>query len=112
MGVGMTEAEFQQRITDMCDWLHIKWHHETDSRRSKAGFPDLVLCGRGGVAVVELKSDKGRVSAAQEEWLDALNSGGVTAMVWRPSQWEAVERYLYLLAGRGKDYATGEEATR
>jgi hypothetical protein len=96
----MSEAQFQQRITDLCDWLHVKWHHETDSRRSKAGFPDLVLCGPRGIAFVELKTEKGKVTKAQTEWLESIAVAGGNSMVWRPSQWEAIERFLYLLAGR------------
>lgn len=46
----LTEAAFQQRITDYCDWLKLTWHHETDSRRSRAGFPDLVITGPGGAS--------------------------------------------------------------
>lgn len=53
----MNEADFQRRVTDYCDHLGLKWHHETDSRRSKAGFPDLVIVGPGGVVFLELKAN-------------------------------------------------------
>lgn len=67
----MTEDQLQEAITGMCDHLRIKWHHETDSRKSKAGFPDLVLCGKR-VAFWELKSQGGRVRPEQNEWLTAI----------------------------------------
>lgn len=96
----MTEAQFQRRITDLCDWLRLKWHHETDSRRSKSGFPDLVIAGPGGVAFAEVKTEKGRVTKGQSEWIEMLTLAGVPAYVWRPSDWEWVEEVLYNLAGR------------
>lgn len=90
----MTEAQFQQRITDYCDWLHLKWHHETDSRKSKKGFPDLVIAGPGGVVFAELKSAKGRVSKAQGEWIGVLDAAGARVRVWRPDDWHEVQRTL------------------
>jgi len=96
----VTEAEFQRRITDFCDWLGLKWHHETDSRRSRKGFPDLVIAGPGGAIFAELKSEKGRVSKEQQEWLDALAGAGAEFYLWRPSDWPAVEKVLKYLAQR------------
>lgn len=98
----LTEAEFQQQITDYCDWLHLTWHHETDSRKSKKGFPDLVIVGIGGVAFLELKSEKGKVRPDQQEWIDALKmaQGGHVAYIVRPSQWEGVRHMLHRLAGK------------
>lgn len=99
----MNEAEWQQRITDLCDVLGLAWHHETDSRWSKSGFPDLVICGPGGIIFAELKTDEKRskVSPAQEKWLDNLEAAhttGVQVWVWRPRHWERVEARLRLLA--------------
>lgn len=94
----MTEAEFQKRITDLCDWLKLKWHHETDSRRSKAGFPDLVIVGPGGLLFAELKTQRGRVSKEQQAWLSALLDVGVRAYVWRPSDWPRIVQELKEIA--------------
>jgi hypothetical protein len=96
----MSEAQFQKRITDYCDLLGLKWHHETDSRKSKKGFPDLVIAGRGGVIFAELKAQKGRVTNAQADWIGAVLLGGGRAYVWRPSDWPEVEQILRELAGR------------
>ena len=84
---------------DLCDLLSLKWHHETDSRRSKEGFPDLVIAGPEGVAFAELKSEKGRATAAQTEWIAAL-CPHVYAAFWRPSDWPMVYNCLYELAGK------------
>ena len=96
----MSEAQWQQRITDTCDLLGLKWHHETDSRRSRKGFPDLVIAGPGGLIFAELKSQKGKVRAEQEEWIGALLTSGARAYIWRPQDWPLVVQALYDLAGR------------
>ena len=65
-------------------------YHTYDSRRSAPGWPDLVLL-RGGVALFrELKLDKGRLTAAQVEWIEALRGAGLDASVWRPRDWETI----------------------
>jgi hypothetical protein len=94
----MSEADWQLRLTDLCDHLGLKWHHETDSRRSKEGFPDLVICGPGGVLFTELKRQSGKVTRAQDEWLNALSLAGALAVVWRPSDWPDAYYTLYRLA--------------
>lgn len=94
----MTENEWQRRITDYCDLLGLLWHHETDSRRSKEGFPDLVIVGASGTLFAELKTDTGRLTAKQREWIDRINTSRAEAWVWRPCQWP-------LVAARLKDLA-------
>lgn len=93
----MNEAAFQKRVTDFCDWLKLRWHHETDSRRSRPGFPDLVIVGNR-VIFVELKAEKGRVSVEQAEWINSLRLAGVEAYIWRPSDWPEIQQRLTLLA--------------
>ena len=92
------EAEFQRKVTDLCDYLHLKWHHETDSRRSKKGFPDLLIAGPGGVLFVELRSEKGRITPEQREWLDQLHRAGANVHVWRPSNFNEATVILKNLA--------------
>lgn len=99
----MLEAQWQQRITDYCDLLGLKWHHETDSRRSKEGFPDLVIAGPGGIIFVEVKTDdrRSRITAGQQAWLDVLHDApttGVAVRCWRPRHWVWVKQELDALA--------------
>lgn len=89
----MTEAQFQQAITDLCDWYRLQWHHEVDSRRSKSGFPDLVIVGTR-LIFAELKAERGRVSAEQQVWMDRLRSAGVEVYLWRPSDMPEVTTVL------------------
>lgn len=93
----LTEVEFQKRITDLCDWLKLTWHHETDSRRSKAGFPDLVIVGNA-VVFAELKAPGGRLSPQQIAWVGALQLAGAEVHVWRPDDWSFIQRRLRELA--------------
>lgn len=96
----MLEAHFQSRITDLCNLLHLKWHHEVDSRKSKSGFPDLVISGPGGVLFAELKKHDGRVSTDQRAWANSLAAGGAEVHIWRPDDWPAIYTRLHELAGR------------
>jgi|SRR6185437_4176789 len=77
------EKAFQQWLTDVAESFGWKWYHVHDSRRSKAGFPDLVLW-RERVLFVEVKMDNGVVTAAQANMLDELRAAGAEAYLWRP----------------------------
>lgn len=71
----MTERELQQALLDaarLSGWT--RRYHTHDSRRSEAGFPDLVLVHprRLKLAFIEVKAAKGRVSDAQRGWLGDL----------------------------------------
>ena len=49
------------------------------------GFPDLMLAHSShGTLFVELKTNHGRLTAAQEDWLDVLHTAGQETAVWRP----------------------------
>lgn len=106
-----SEASFQRSVMELAQIGGWKLAHHHDSRRqirpgvhvgdkSAAGFPDLVLCRGDRVIFAELKTQKGRLSAAQIEWLDALRvvesnaAGRVTVRVWRPADWPEIERLL------------------
>ena len=72
-------------------------YHTHDARRSAPGFPDLVLCQAGRqVLFVECKTETGRLTPAQIEWLATLQASDRTvyAEVWRPYDWERILRLL------------------
>jgi hypothetical protein len=83
----MSEADFQKQVLELCKHLGLLTYHTYDSRRSQPGFPDLVIVGRDHMLYRELKTDTGRVSAEQIQWLEALRRLGVDADVWRPKDW-------------------------
>ena len=91
----MTETQFLRSVVSVAEdggWLV---YHTYDSRRSQAGFPDLVMTRAGRTIFAELKSQKGRVKAAQQEWLDALDkTEGLEVFLWRPSDMDEVVKNL------------------
>lgn len=94
---GLSEKQFQQQVTDLCGWLGLRYYHTYDSRRSNPGFPDLLIVGSRTI-FVELKSESGRMSRAQREWMEALDASGQEGHVWRPSDFDTVVRVLRELA--------------
>lgn len=60
-------------------------YHTWTSVNSPRGFPDWVFCGPCGVLYREYKKQRGIVTRAQQEWLDALSRAGQDAAVRRPS---------------------------
>lgn len=83
----VSEAAFQQAVVELAKLRHWLVFHDYDSRRNAAGFPDLVMVHQrtGEVIYAELKTHKGRVSQAQQRWIDALTLGGASVHVWRPA---------------------------
>lgn len=90
---GVSEKDFQAALVDYARLRGWMVYHTYDSRRSVPGFPDLVLVHPvRGVMFRELKTDKGRVSKAQRDWLAAINKAGGDAGLWRPRDWPDIER--------------------
>ena len=90
-----TEREFMQTLKELATLNGWRYYHTYDSRRSDAGMPDIVMVRPPRVIFAELKSQKGRVTPAQGEWLDALaDCPGVETHLWRPSDWEEIVTLL------------------
>lgn len=71
------------------------WYHTHDSRRSPAGFPDLVLVRGRRVVFAELKREGEKPTKEQEKWLELLEAtGSAEVHLWRPSDWEAIQEAL------------------
>lgn len=99
--IAETEAGFQAAVVQLAELHGWRWWHDNDSRRNKSGFPDLVLVRDGVLIFAELKSETGRVSPAQTEWIGALEAvamsgieGVVEVHVWRPRDWESIVKVL------------------
>lgn len=84
----MTEKDLQESIIELAGWLGWTCYHTHDSRRSRPGFPDLVLWRGSRLLFVELKSATGRLSVAQEQTLDELAETPAEVYIWRPSSWD------------------------
>lgn len=88
--LSMTEAQFQALVMDaarLFGWVPV---HFRQMVGNPSGYPDLTLFRGDRVLLVELKTEKGAVSAAQRRWHDTLAAVGTTVHVWRPSLWDAV----------------------
>lgn len=92
----MSEKRLQAAVVELATFLRWRSYHAFDSRRSAAGFPDLVLAREGRLMFVELKAKKGRLTQEQREWLAALRRCSVEVHVWRPRDWDdgTVQRAL------------------
>ena len=91
----LTEAQFQGLVLGVAETLGWEAFHDGDSRRSNAGFPDLVLVKDGRIIFAELKREKNAYpSKAQMNWLALLGKAAgdnVLAVLWRPSSnWQKV----------------------
>jgi hypothetical protein len=85
-----TERELLETIREAAKIGRWLLYHTHDSRRSAAGFPDLVLVRGRDVIFAELKTERGRLTPEQVAWLGALRAAGQDAVVWRPSDLDAV----------------------
>lgn len=89
-------GEFVTRIGELALQVGKQWsadlqlHYHPDSRKIRtkapfrAGFPDLVAVGPGGVILAELKCGDDTVSAEQRGWIARLVGAGLTAVIWEP----------------------------
>lgn len=84
-----SEKTFQEQVIGAAQALG--WpavYHVHDSRRSAPGFPDLVrVHPKHGLIFRELKTERGRLTPDQHDWIDLLQHTGHDAQVWRPRDW-------------------------
>lgn len=82
------EQQWQAQVVRVAKELGLLVHHHYDSRRSEPGWPDLAIVdprpGPGTLWLVECKTDRGKLSHAQEIWLRSLHGKTVVAETWRP----------------------------
>lgn len=102
------EAEFQAQVIQLARLLGWRVAHfraaqtkrgwRTPVSADGAGFPDLVLARKGRVIFAELKTQRGKLSTAQECWQNELsglpNDDRVLVTVWRPADWSDIEAAL------------------
>lgn len=89
----MDEETLQQAIIDLGREFRWKAYHTRNSRKSKAGFPDLTMW-RERVIFVEVKAEAGELSAAQITTLEELRAAGAEVYVWRPRDWAELVKVL------------------
>lgn len=100
----ISEASYQSRIIDLAELYRWRIHHCRPLQRrdgrwqtpiaGDAGFPDLVLLRDRRLLVIEVKAERGQLSAEQRIWLERFVQAGAEVVIARPSNWEAIERML------------------
>jgi hypothetical protein len=91
-----TEKEFADKVVSLAKLTGWRVYRTWISIRSPAGFPDLVLAKPGRKLIIaELKSERGRLTPAQRDWLELLKHvQGIDVYMWRPSDWKVIESVL------------------
>lgn len=91
----VSEKEFMGAVVALAKrngWLI---YHAFDSRKSEAGFPDLLMIRGPRLIVAELKVGDNRPTAPQANWLDAFQAvPGVQAYLWKPENWAEILEVL------------------
>jgi hypothetical protein len=91
----MSEAVWLQHVRMLAASLGWRTYHTRDSRGSEAGFPDLALLRVPVLWLPELKTERGRVRAEQQVWVDELELvTEVRSGIWRPSMRFEIEQVL------------------
>jgi len=94
--IKITEKDFRQQVVDLARILGYMAYFSWTSIHSPRGFPDLVLCNpeQKRIIYAELKSEKGKPTEKQVEWLNALDACGQEVYLWRPSNFEVIVEIL------------------
>ena len=90
-----SEKEFRQQVLDLALHLGYKTYFTWGSFHSPKGYPDLTLVRETRLIFIELKSERGKLSLEQEEWLEALRATRKCEVYsWYPQQWEEICKIL------------------
>ena len=91
----MTEKEFQLHVRQLAKLGGWQFYHTWNSIHSAPGFPDNVMARTPRLIFAELKTELGKVTVAQQKWLDILATvPGVEVYLWRPSEFEEIKKVL------------------
>lgn len=92
---GVKEREFQRALWAFAEQHGWKCYYQTRPARqlkdgswrglAPGGWPDVIAVRDGQLLALELKSEAGRATPAQQEWVDSLNRvAGISAGIFRP----------------------------
>ena len=102
----MTEKELKSIVLTMAHRAGWMYHHDLPAVNSRGrwmthfegmgGFPDVLLLhpNYAQLMVLELKTDKGRTTTRQDNWLAAFGLAGIENHVVRPSDLEFITHRL------------------
>ena len=107
--MNQSESDFQRQTIQFAQMHRWKVAHFRTMRTFKgnyitpvqadgAGWLDLICVRLSRLIIVEIKSEKGKLSPAQKMWFDILqplaDAGKIELYLWRPSQWKEIEVIL------------------
>ncbi len=101
----MGEKDFLEQVIDLGHLYHWRIAHfrpsvnqrgqwSTAVQADGAGFPDLIMVREDRLLFAELKSEKGKVSDSQYEWIDALKETNAEVYIWKPSDFDKIAEVL------------------
>lgn len=96
----LSERDFSLQVEDILNLYGWHFAHFRPARTVKGwrtaitgyeGFPDYVAVRNGRLLFFELKSEKGKLTVAQEVWLDVLRmSARCEVRLWYPEDLESI----------------------
>ena len=102
----LTEKEWMAQIAGLAKQLGWVRYHTLRSKGSQPGFPDDVLL-RDRAIFIEYKTEKGKLSDAQKDWIRRLIVANAEVYVARPRHLEELAR---VLQARNRSLVTDMEA--
>ena len=105
MSVPISEQAFSEQVYDLAARNKWRTYHARPGQtgggkwatqmQGDVGFPDWVLVRGDRLIFAELKTDTGKVTDGQIEWLAVLNEvEQVTAQLWRPHDFDTIADLL------------------
>lgn len=99
------ERDFAKQVEHLLTVNHWLWKHDEPAMRpggryvtalsGSKGFPDYIAVRGHRLIVAEIKSDTGRLTPGQKEWLERLEQvPNVECYVWRPQHLQTVRDTL------------------
>jgi len=98
--LSMTEEQFTQVVIELAQFRGWKVVHFRPARirdrwmtavQGDIGSPDIILARGGVVLLVELKTERGRLTPQQKHWAQEI---GEQYRLWRPSDMERIKEIL------------------
>ena len=97
MRLELTERDFSTAVEDLLSTFGWRWTHFRPARTEHSwvtalsghkGFLDYIAVRLSRLLIFELKSERGKLTPDQTEWLDALEATGkVEVYIWKPGDW-------------------------
>lgn len=88
------EKQFENKVKRYLKSKNIYYFKYFGNAYSTPGILDLTLCINGKFVGVELKAEKGKVSALQEYNIKRIKESGGIAIVLRPSEFDKFKKKI------------------